>query len=230
MPRSRLTPNELCSPPTNRSEVATRLPTLLNHEGESPRWDKYLTSVYGHVPPHAYPIDMSTFTWLYHNVPLDVSPARLGPRCSARHGHAWVGPRSARWPESAPPLVAAGMFVQRYDPAAPDAYPLRDGVRNNSWVEVTHCARRGDALHGAQWLYVAGGSGVSVNVGRTLVMQDVKHAKQQLMRWGLDGHCSALSERCAGQPDAHATRLRAARRHLLDHLRLLCHIVQRLHC
>ena len=167
--RKKLSATELCSPPDNRSDVATRLPSLLRHEGEWPDWDNYLTSVYGHLPPHAYPIDMSAFTWLYHSVPLDVSPARLGPRCSARHGHAWVGPHSARWPESVPALVRAGMFVQRWDPEAPDAYPLRDGVRNNSWVEVMR-VRWGHAAekHGA-FYWLARGSGVWLNVGRTLV-------------------------------------------------------------
>ena len=51
-------------------------------------------------------------------------------------------------------------------------------VRNHSWVEVTHCAqghgRVGHTRYGWQfgpmWLYAAPGSGVSINVGRSVVM------------------------------------------------------------
>ena len=41
-------------------------------------------------------------------------------------------------------------------------------VPNHSWAEVTHCARTG--LQGALWAYYAPGSGMSLNVGRTLVL------------------------------------------------------------
>lgn len=47
-------------------------------------------------------------------------------------------------------------------------------LRNHSWVEVTHCAAR--ARRGPRWklcpmwLYVAPGSGVSMNIGRSLVL------------------------------------------------------------
>jgi hypothetical protein len=56
-------------------------------------------------------------------------------------------------------------------------------VANNSWVEVTHCSqsrnlRRGYAWQfGPMWLYPAPGSGVSINVGRTVVMSHADAAR-----------------------------------------------------
>lgn len=44
-------------------------------------------------------------------------------------------------------------------------------VPNHSWVEVTHCALSGNngRQFGPMWLYAAAGSGVSIDVGRTIV-------------------------------------------------------------
>lgn len=66
-------------------------------------------------------------------------------------------------------------------------------VAANSWVEVTHCAERfwgrGPSVppvgssgwqYGAMWLYSAVGSGLSVNVGRTLATSHFDAA--QLLR------------------------------------------------
>ena len=65
---------------------------------------------------------------------------------------------------------------------------------NHSWVEVTHCSRRGHAS--ARWHYVAPGSGVSVNVGRTLVVESVAVAKKLLLEAELDGPCGRLPPEC----------------------------------
>ena len=40
-------------------------------------------------------------------------------------------------------------------------------IQSHRWAEVTHCAD--EAEHGS-WFYVAPGSGISINVGRTLVL------------------------------------------------------------
>ena len=84
--RKKLSATELCSPPDNRSDVATRLPSLLRHEGEWPDWDNYLTSVYGHVPPHAYPIDMSAFTQSVDTGGRSVRAAPCAQRIPPRSG------------------------------------------------------------------------------------------------------------------------------------------------
>ena len=56
---------------------------------------------------------------------------------------------------------------------------------NNSWVEVTHCPR--PAVPGAprwkqcpMWLYAASGSGVSINLGRTLAVRSYWEASELL--------------------------------------------------
>lgn len=66
---------------------------------------------------------------------------------------------------------------------------MEQAAPNHSWVEVTHCARNGHAS--AMWLYAAPGSGVSINVGRTLVIRSTKHGKWTLLGAGLEGACAS---------------------------------------
>ena len=57
--------------------------------------------------------------------------------------------------------------------------PLAD----NAWVEVTHCAFPQGVNRGTTyplWTYVAPGSGVSINVGRTMVASSYAHATRML--------------------------------------------------
>ena len=68
-------------------------------------------------------------------------------------------------------------------------YPITWGhLPNDSWVEVTHCAARADLTKNATfgngmgaWFYVAPGSGVSINVGRTMVGPGFLATKRQLL-------------------------------------------------
>lgn len=68
-------------------------------------------------------------------------------------------------------------------------YPITWGhLPNDSWVEVTHCATRADLTKNATfgngmgaWFYVAPGSGVSINVGRTMVGPGFLATKRQLL-------------------------------------------------
>ncbi len=81
---------------------------------------------------------------------------------------------------------------------------------NHSWVEVTHCARPASSKPSSRWkdavmwLYVAPGSAVSVNVGRTLVLgyaelaallEPVASARREAvaMAGGVCGATSAVS-------------------------------------
>lgn len=58
-----------------------------------------------------------------------------------------------------------------------EAFVHSKAVENHGWAEITHCPSEGgshtDTPWGfsAAWAYVAPGSGVSVNVGRTLVLE-----------------------------------------------------------
>lgn len=56
-------------------------------------------------------------------------------------------------------------------------------VPPNTWTEITHCAN--PSISGAMWTYYAPGSGVSMNVGNTLVTRHRRHAMKLLMSWGL---------------------------------------------
>ena len=65
---------------------------------------------------------------------------------------------------------------------------------DNEWVEITHCALsagvRGGSAH-PLWAYAAPGSGVSLNVGRTLVAHSYPHATWMLRTvFPLDGGSS----------------------------------------
>ena len=79
------------------------------------------------------------------------------------------------------------LWVHQDAPAQP--------ISPNSWAEITHCAVKwtGGFLHGVRpwnaglawkhmpfWAYVAPGSGVSVNVGRTLVVESYREATKIL--------------------------------------------------
>ena len=67
------------------------------------------------------------------------------------------------------------------------------GVPSHSWVEVTHVPRL-EAQSGWPYFYVAHGSGVSLNVGRTVALRlsscldrlDGPNATRQLKRYGVD--------------------------------------------
>lgn len=75
--------------------------------------------------------------------------------------------RSSRLPDL--PLHAP------HSPTSPDAAVWRhtdfSGVKSHQWVEVTHTE---DGRHGLPWFYVAHGSGVSLNVGRTVAVEHRK--------------------------------------------------------
>ena len=52
-------------------------------------------------------------------------------------------------------------------------------VANGSWVEITHCALSNGMRGGSAyplWTYAAAGSGVSLNVGRTMIANSYNHA------------------------------------------------------
>jgi len=74
------------------------------------------------------------------------------------------------------------------------SYRRAEPVPSHGWVEVTHCARRNHIS--ALWLYAAPGSGVSVNVGRTIVVHSVGQAKEMLASLFLERSFSSLPPQC----------------------------------
>jgi hypothetical protein len=159
---------------SDSSLLAGRLPTL-RRPGEHPPWDRYLCGVYGAIPPQAYPIDLSSFEFFYQRwLPITVKPARLDPACSPRYNHAWIG-QNSHVPESS--LMGTGFFVQKVDvdrqnggnEATPTGHP------HHAKVEVMRVAvAHKDELIGT-WYWSARGSGIWLDVGRTLVVHADKN-------------------------------------------------------
>lgn len=84
-------------------------------------------------------------------------------------------------------------------------------VGNHSWIEVTHCpqnilAPQGSNSIGApMWLYVAPGSGVSLNVGRTLALTSyraVRRLLEEAFSLGSNRSCHGGMQR-ANLPPGH---------------------------
>ena len=70
-------------------------------------------------------------------------------------------------------------------------------TREDSWVEVTHCADREAKAneHTAMWCYVAKGSGNFANIGRTIAFPDHSDAAKYFLHEGCDMECTSLFDR-----------------------------------
>ena len=129
----------------------------------------YSTELYG-APDR---VDASTIRLIWLQLLPDAvlrMIARLGGVCKYESGYPWR-PFLASLDLSANPLDAAWVSWER-------AQTGGSPVGNSSWIEVTHCSQgqgrvgaRGFGWQfGPMWLYAAPGSGVSINVGRTVIM------------------------------------------------------------
>ena len=100
---------------------------------------------------------------------MTVVPLVLSPRSVPQFGCAWSGP--AGFPEAfaftEPPV---GVFLQHFDELKPTAYDRIKGHTDKEWVEVMRVA----AFHidevESSWYWEAKGSGIWLNLGRTLVV------------------------------------------------------------
>lgn len=86
--------------------------------------------------------------------------------------------------------------------------PARKAVPSHGWAEVTHSPLKHDPLwsSGPMWLFVTPGSGISVNVGRTLVVGSYGEAYQLIQ-------CSLLPLRGAIQQQPQGVREDCKRHH-----------------
>ena len=109
-------------------------------------------------------------------------PAALADAPLLYTPHAWPGgiePRGAAW-------VRASMQVHT-------------PVRSHAWVEVTHCGLpRFEST--SPWFFVAPGSGVSLNVGRTVVLDEraALAAGASANKWNLSNEMEQLRKRPRG--------------------------------
>lgn len=168
-------------------------------------WRRYLTRLYGSPPaadpprgpPHAS-LDIA-YSWPTSESPAESRPLRvarraaptlaptLAPNCPSAWGAPYLGrvvhaPREAIW------LARRAPFT-----------PLADGT----WAEVTHCAGGWNEAEG-HWMYVARGSGLFVNIGRTRVFHTHDEAARAFLpplnrcegeMWCHYGHCVSQCDR-----------------------------------
>ena len=105
--------------------------------------------------------------------------------CLARHsasspGHVRVVHEPyVQWGGSDPSFGANHVWLYLWNAAGELVHELRNGVPSDGWVEVHRCGDRhatsrsgGSRSVGDLWMYLARGSGVHYNVGRTLVARD----------------------------------------------------------
>lgn len=123
----------------------------------------YSVALYG--APNRVDVSSIRIVWLWM-LPLQVLQVigHSGGACKYDSGYPWR-----------PFLVALDLFANPLDAvwiSWERANVVGFPVSNYSWIEVTHCPQRGGFgwVFGPMWLYAAPGSGVSINVGRTVVM------------------------------------------------------------
>ena len=152
-----------------RSSVRGLLPTLMQL-GQQSDWDAYLKMVYGKNVQ--YPVVLSDFNWFYFDrFPLrrTVHPVLLDIYSRSVTGHAFQPWEEFRWPER----KKIGFFVQSFNPELPvesQPEPLRSGFANDTWVEVMRARIWHPDESLGTWYWHAKGSGVWINLGRTLVV------------------------------------------------------------
>ena len=173
-------------------------------------WSAYLRAVYGSLPTAgSFPVSLRDFAVLYQP---DLYAAGLEQPpvvdCPTRKGQFYLNmsrnqdPPSTLWVWQPPPFAAA-----------PD----------DSWVEVTHCVDIVSFfLEGTgSWMYVAPGSGVFYNCGRTLAFDTHVEAVNHFLGAGT---CTDASDEC---PSHFAALFAAALKEGYDSLQFLKHGDQR---
>ena len=190
-----------------------------------PDWNAYLFSVYGALPPAAFPFNTSHLSFLYYNTMPAVLRRRLldRPILGSKSSIDWrTGvahhPRDVRCPYAKshdgqltlqPEKRSAGeayaMFggaggvgrgaatVWRYLPGASTV--RGSGLSNFTRVEVYHCSEPSGSTttRGELWMYLAPGSGVYYDLGKTAVLSrhhipsDLRRTEEAVERSWLRG-------------------------------------------
>lgn len=130
-------------------------------------WAAYFASVYGHVPSSAFPLCVGDL-WMFYTDLLDVHgvdiPAAVGA-CPIGEDISSEGQLYIENSRLSPANTSWSWHPARYDGGRFEA------KKENTWVEVLHQGGIEDEHIGAWFLY-AGGSGVSINTGRTIAFDD----------------------------------------------------------
>lgn len=130
---------------------------LKNVQVSSSSWDQYVLKLYDADPsqlsslPRISQVDMFYGNMLPIHMRVDEVTYDRCPRSATHNPY--------RLPQ---PHVAPAYYFARAEPPTP--------ARNDTWLEVTHC---GSSIEDhSLWFFVHRGSGIFVNVGRTIVFRD----------------------------------------------------------
>ena len=139
------------------------LPRLVN-PATSVEWSCYLNAIYGEIPRQN--VNIASFDLLY--VPqlgqcgINISkydlPTRLMPYITSNGGRCCTPKGTIR--------INIGITHYRVN-------------ANNTWIEITHCAR--GQTEAGFWMYAQKGSGVFVNLGQTAVFLSHRDALQRVL-------------------------------------------------
>lgn len=161
---------------SSAEELDQQLPRFNSFEElKGSRWERYLKEVYGSVSiedPSAYPIDVSKFFMLradYLNMSgLNVSVFNGCPKSYKQGTGMILGPQSHN------PGYVRWVFQDLTHTAA---------LPDDTWVEITHRVRhdRRDSEAGAYWMYYAPGSGVAMNLGKTIAFNSHKEGAKHFV-------------------------------------------------
>mmetsp|Transcript_39272 Transcript_39272/g.65176 ORF Transcript_39272/g.65176 Transcript_39272/m.65176 type:complete len:365 (+) Transcript_39272:34-1128(+) len=149
---------------------------VIEYRGQAPDWDAYLDAVYGSGSV-LYPVDLRRFNWFYWSAPLS----------SAIHIYLHADARAKADISHFAPLGFT--FRQPYREA-----PLeRDGAL---WVEVMREDKpfTWENSKAGFWYYEARGSGIWLDLGRTLDYSCTMRANDQ--HWGNISHRNAYMRTC----------------------------------
>ena len=195
---------------------STRLPTFSSPSDVTPEWSRYLERVYkGPLPANAFPLNLKTFELFYVDLlPVEEQPfVQLRPLLGEANktntsrfskalrrvptGNNWrkkllrrQGDVYSLWPS-----IDNLAFVYQYDVrgkwvASPSGYP------SHSIVEVMHCYEDADNFY---WMYSAKGSGVSFDVGNTIVARNAFEL-WRMANLSITESLSRMSRRCRPLP------------------------------
>jgi len=130
-----------------------------------PVWSQYFNRIYGDVPYWGYPICTGSFQFLWHlaadEAQIASNPMQCKDEANPFGQELWDGQYFTRQSGVEAISVFAFIYNSKYWGAS---------VPQNNWVEVSHTVFAGDK--GAIWYYMAVGSGVWINVGKTAVYED----------------------------------------------------------
>lgn len=162
------------------------------NELETSKWAEYIDYVYGidTIGDNDFPFQLHRFNFFYrHKLPQDVraclasqmgvklTPERYMDVYSTQNwGAKGYTPSQELWvyqyPYAAQPVYVGGYLTRKFSMDVLNSYPFFEhyhGFPSHSKVEVMHYNISGEYM--SMWFYLAKGSGVYMNLGKTVVKQ-----------------------------------------------------------